>query len=212
MLRIILALFVSLLAFSCGGPRYVDYFPCHDDGRCKPSVVVVPVLIPCEIPCGNELSNAMTGNMRFQMMNNGELFLFSPGEVHQGVAQIGDIDWLSSNELFAKTFCDADFILLTELIQCPCAPHCSVGPCPCQYNFYVKLRIKVIDVRPRCPRIVLQEIMTGDYIVPCTAEEASCGILNWSPDCYKNSPLGRAHQRLITHMVHRVEEVIKCAY
>jgi hypothetical protein len=212
MFRIALSLIVAVLAVSCGGPRYVDYFPCHDDGKLKPSVVVVPVMVPCEMPCASDVSKAMTGNIRFQFMNEGELFLLSEGEVHKGLSEIGNIEWLTNNEAFAQHFCNADFIVLTELMQSPVLPSCNNGPCPCQYNFIAKLRIKVIDVRPRCPRIVLQEILKGDYIIPCTADEVASGALNCNPETYRTSPMGKVHQRLISAYVQRIQEVIKSAY
>jgi hypothetical protein len=43
MLKIVLSFVLSLLAVGCG-PRYVDYFPYHDDGRPKPKVVLLPVV------------------------------------------------------------------------------------------------------------------------------------------------------------------------
>lgn len=212
MLRIALSFILTMLAVSCGGPRYVDYFPCHDDGKMKPSVVVVPVMVPCEVPNGNELSRSLTSNIRFQFMNEGELYLFSEGEVHKGLSDIGQVEWLTKNEAFAQHFCSADFIVLTELMQSPVLPSCNNAPCPCQYNFIAKLRIKIIDVRPRCPRVVLQEILKGDYVIPCSAEDVTCGVINWNPETYRTSPMGKVHQRLVAAYVHRVEEVIKSAY
>lgn len=212
MMRILLSLLVTLIAASCGGPRYVDYFPYHDDGKAKPAVAVVPVLVPCEVPFASELSRELTGKIRFDIMNDAELFLFSEGEVQRSLSKIRSVEWLCSNEELAQNFCEADFVFLAEVIHTPVHPNCGKDPLICQHNFLVKMRIKVVDVRPRCPRVVLQEIMTGDYVVPCSAAEITSGILEWNPETYQGSALWRANQRLVSCMVKRVEEVIKCAY
>lgn len=211
MLKIVLTLIVSMLTVSCGGPRYIDYFPCHDDGRAKPQVALVPVLVPSNYTGATDLSRELTNKMRMDIMNDGELYLFSNAEVHEGLSRINQVDLLTSGEDFARSFCSADFVVLTELIHTPVSPTCLQGTTLYQHNFIVKLRIKIIDLRPRCPRVVLQEIMTGDYPIPCTLEEINSGILNGCLD-NKDSPYGRAHHRLVCWSVKRIEEVIRSAY
>lgn len=35
---------IALIMAGCSGPRYIDYFPYHDDGTPKPKVAVMPIL------------------------------------------------------------------------------------------------------------------------------------------------------------------------
>lgn len=211
MLRILLPLLISLFVTSCG-PRYVDYFPCHDDGKAKPQVALLPVMVPMETNESNELSRELTRKIRYEIMNDGELFLFSEQEIQRGLSEIGDVDWFCSNEMFAQHYCKADFIVLNELIHAPSTPHCLSDSCPCQTTFMVKMRVKVIDIRPRCPRVVLQEILTCDFAIPASADEVESGVPYWDWNSYKGSQLNRAHNKATTNLVRRIEEVIRSAY
>lgn len=211
MLRYLLFVSLTLLTVGCG-PRYVDYFPYHDDGTPKPQVALVPVMVPTAIHSSSDLSRELTDKIRYEIMNEGTLFLFSEEEIQQGISGISNFDWFCNNEILAQRFCTADFIVLTELVEKPAETSCSLTACPCHSSFVLKMRVKVVDLRPHCPRVVLQEIMKCDYVVPTICEEIDVNDLKWDSAAYQSSQLARAHQRLAANVVRRVQEAIQSAY
>ena len=174
MLNIVCLFLLSICAVGCG-PRYVDYFPYHDDGAAKPKVVFLPIKGVCETDLEWDLSKKLTEAIHCQAMDDGVLFMYSPNEVEAGLRNIGDIDFFANDELLAKEFCEADFVVISELFshdyehyefgqkkqKCG-APDCS----RCETMLVMKFRVRVVDLRPRCPRVALQEIITNRYVVP----------------------------------------------
>lgn len=215
MVQIVLSLLVTLMAVGCG-PRYVDYFPYHDDGRPKPKVVIVPVFNSCEDHVPWDISQELTSNMRYEIMNNGELFLFSQEEVNSKLAQIGPVDFFTKESLFAQSFCEADFLVMVEFMdQQFCDSYtiagCSVPFSPCR-EVVLKTRIKVMDLRCRVPRIVQQEILSDTYLVTPECADVHGKFPDTGTRAYQSTSIGKAHQRMVSNLVTRMERVIKCSY
>ncbi len=216
MIQVLLFFFISLITFGCG-PRYIDYFPRHDDGAVKPIVALLPVVDASELNLFCDLSAELTHDMRYEIRNEGEFYLLPPREIQMHLAQIGKIDFLS-DDLLAQHFCNANFIILTELIS-----HDSIssepGACawmiknhPDRETLKVSMRIKIIDIRYPSPYVVLQEVVTSDYPIRKKDLEVELNELESDPQNYQTSSIGRAHDQLISAVVRRIEEVIRSAF
>lgn len=214
MLKILISLFISIIAMGCG-PRYVDYFPYHEDGRPKPSVAIVPVMTSCEVDVPWDISQELTNNIRYEIMNNGELYLLSQEEVSNKIAQMGGVDFFTKESQFANNFCGTDFIVLIEFMGQRYCDAYSVAGCPVPFSpcreMELKTRIKVVDLR-RGARIVQQEIMADRYLVTPEFAGANGRFPNAGPEAYQKSSLGNAYQRMVCNVVAKLERVIKCSY
>jgi hypothetical protein len=212
MLRVLLTVLVSMMAFGCG-PRYADFFPCHDDGSSKPKVVLIPIKDCSNASLPWDSSESMSLAINYDIMCRGELFLFSQYEVQKNLNQMGPIDFCTDEETLSKQFCEADFIVLLELLeQTPapftqtCAPANSIVlKYPCDTKYTMKMRVKIIDARPRCPRIALQEVIVHNYLMP-----RSC--LGAGLESSEDSPVWKAQQRMSVSVSQRLEQVIESAY
>ena len=211
MLKIVLTFALSLLAVGCG-PRYVDYFPYHDDGRPKPKVVLLPVVDESTADLPWDVSQELTSSMRYEIMNNGELYLWSQEEVDRQVARTGPVDFFTPEGALAHNFCGADFVILTEFLEQkdPLAAGHLPHYVPCR-EVVIKTRIKVVDIRGNCPRIVQQEIFTNSYIVSSELERKLPAKSGVGAVAYQRTPVGNAHQRMVLDVVDRMEKVIKGA-
>jgi hypothetical protein len=216
MLRLLSALLLALCAFSCG-PKYLDYFPYHDDGSAKPRVAMLPVQDCSGATLPWNIAHAFTCGMRYEMMNSGQLYLLSDQEMQLPLAHFTDgITFLTDESPLAEQFCEADFIVLTELMDHHYAPLASpiapTAPCfPRESLLVMKMRIKIVDVRrTRCPRIVLQEIVTDCCSVPKIGEETDLAFQE------ANSPwtnaMRRAHKHMMCKVTSRIEEAIGGSY
>lgn len=202
---------LALIAVSCG-PRYVDYFPCHDDGRPKPKVVFVPVAEVCTPDLPWDVSQELTNKMRYDVMQNGELFLWTHEEVAQQLVRTGQVDFFTNESALAQNFCGADFVVLTEFLEQNDAgdsnPPDQRGPCR---EVEIKTRIKVVDIRGGRPRIIQQEIFTNTYLVAFDRDRRKASNSEVGPAAFQRSHMGQAHQQLVGDLVVRIEKVIKGA-
>lgn len=209
MLKIMLPLVLSLFITSCGGPRYVDFFPCHDDGTVKPVVALIPVNNSPNVSC--DIAAELTDAIRYQMMDHGDLYLLPQEGVETRLRRMGQTNFFGNDSLFAQHFCNADFVVITELLD-----HCFTSPGgtdgPCKEVLTVKMRVKIIDVREDAPCIVLQEIIAVDSPIPRNFYQISGMTAETNEDGYQLSSIERAHNALACKFVSRAEEVIRSAF
>lgn len=206
MRNLLIILMLSLTTTACG-PRYVDYFPCHDDGTSKPAVALLPIR-----DCTPSVSSDMAANEIFQViqtdaMNHGELYFLSPEELREEAGSATKIDFYVDETQLGNTFGSADFIVIMELIEQEYSrmgerkpPLATTTICfPAEILLSIKVRLKVIDVRPRCPRVVLQEIFSQGFFMPC-------------PDEYDSQISTKACRRFGSNLEKRLEEIIRSSY
>ncbi len=196
-----LFLLVSLLVSACG-PRYGDFFPCHDDGTLKPRVV----LLPMTDSLGNShIADELMQNIRYQLMDRGNLYIYSDETVFRQLQNMGNVSFFGSDISYARQFGGADFIVATELAECRSDLYGNVEdkcmPPHLQRKnlLMLKLRIRIIDLRCNEPQIVLQEMIGRNLLIPNrkTGEhevDASC--------------LGEVSRRLADDYVKRLEDIV----
>lgn len=200
MLKTLLIIMISFLAVSCG-PHYVDYFPYHDDGTPKPQVALLPVTDVSKVHMPWNVADELTQTLRYEIMNTGELFLFSKEEVQCGLTGVQG-DWFENDQAFAKAFCDADFVAMVELIAQETTPCNKEGV----EKLTLRARIKVVDIRCRNPRVALQEIVSRDYLV--CLQQGLCA----NPEPFHATSVGKAHRDFTANIACRLENVILSSY
>ncbi len=206
MKNLLFALF-AIFAVSCGGSRYVDYFPYHDDGKPKPKVALVPVVDSCGCKLPWDMSQEMSQGVYYQLMNVGELYVMSADEIGFVWNKRDSIDFFGTDMSYAKEFCNSDFIVALELIEHSVRPLEGNSNHSCNQILTMRMRTKVIDVRRSCPKVVLYEIIKSEYIV------AKAGPIDFGTTCvgsngYLMTPCGILHQRMVCNICERLEKVI----
>jgi hypothetical protein len=204
MLQLVISAFLVLVTMGCGGPRYVDYFPCHDDGTPKPKVAIMPI-VNSTPDLSWDLTEEIYDGIYYELMNSGEVYLVSPKEMGTGWNNRNSVDFFSDDYSFAADFNNTDFIVSMEVIER------SVRACdPCVPNsltMTMRIRIKILDIRFCEPKIVLYEIFKTSF----TGIQKDAGLENeicWNNERYSKTFCGRAHQRIICILTKRLEEVI----
>jgi hypothetical protein len=149
-------------------------------------------------------------------MDTGQLYVVAAPQAG-GPWSNSQIDFFGSDLSFAKDFCNVDFIVALELVDHSVTPYdpsllanrdCSKGN-PANRELTMQMRIRIIDVRPECPRIVLYEVQKTNYLQTPpyydTIDYEKCG---WKTEAYSRTPCCMAHQRLISNISQRLEQVI----
>lgn len=216
MLHIMLSAFITmLLAVGCGGPRYVDYFPYHDDGTPKPRVALMPVIDASQSGLPWDISEEITQELYYDLMDHGELYVLTPEEVGPAWTSRGTIDFFGNDLCFVRDFCNTDFIVALELIEHSTAPcdeagtPTSASECHSYNNILtMRMRVRVIDIRRPQPRNVLYEIVKSSYIVTPPYDKINYNEICWGSKRFPTSPCGTVHQRMVKNLTSRLEGVI----
>lgn len=164
-----IAICLSFLLLVACGPRYGDFFPCHDDGTVKPKVVLLPMSDATKNP---ERAQELMSGIRFKLMDRGEVFVYSEESVKKQMERMGASSFFNPDISFAKYFGGSDFIVATELVDYSYDQYGNVDdrcmpPHLQRKNLLtLKLRVRMIDMRGQEPCIVMQEILTRHLLVP----------------------------------------------
>lgn len=202
MFRIIFASLISIMAVSCSGPRYIDYFPYHDDGTPKPKVVLMPIYVAdCVEP--KNIDEELSDGIYYQLMNSGEFYVPSLYEIGISKDNLEKINIFSCDLNNISGFSNTDFLVGMEVIEHSIS---NVKSTNCQLS--MRVRIKIVDIRCQTPKIVLYEIFKTCYTLSDSNVNFDfCGVPRGQQG-YENTPYGLAHERLIRNLTARLEEVI----
>lgn len=215
MIRLIFGLLIAVMMAGCA-PRYVDYFPYHENGRPKPKVVLLPFGDDTGGCVRWNMAEELASSLAYRVLCNGQLFMIADDEVRNRLDGCNAPDYFTPDLSFSQRFCGADYVVAVELVEHESVPY-QRGMCqwfvpPQKYHWrsvlQAKLRLRIIDVRCMTPRIVLQEIFTSQYPIPSDKECIDYSACHWGSDAYASTPLAKAHDRLISELVCRIEGVI----
>lgn len=209
-----------LMSTACA-PRYVDYFPYHDDGCAKPKVAIMPILDSCSVQLPWDVKEELSQSIFYSLMENGQLYVLEKEELGDVACQRSCEDVFSQDYSYVSDFDCADFIVAMELIDHSmhsCNPNGpkSKGETPQSFQpgnnlLTMAVRVKVIDVRRREPKVVLYEIIKCDYMATPMALNCDYQQQGWGSSSYAYTPWGAIHARLVDKVVARLEEVLQCA-
>ncbi len=200
MLKILLSTLMLLLFASCG-PRYGDFFPCHDDGTVKPRVVLLPIT---DVSGRKDMAEDLMQNMRYQLMDRGDLYVYPEESVNRQLEKMGDVSLFGPDISFARQFGGADFVVATELVECRSELYgnienkCMPPHLQRKNMLMIKLRVRMIDLSGDEPVIVLQEILSRNLLVP----NRKIGDNEVDVFCFSE-----VSSRLVEEFVRRLEDV-----
>lgn len=150
-----LAFFIVLFFCGCGQPRYVDFFPYHDDGSPKPAVCFLPVQ---DAGGGEESVRYLDQAIRWEAMDRADLYFCERQE--------------------------AQFVAQVELLQDTVVPYsgglrnCFVAPTahPTRFARYLQARITVKDVRCRPEKVLVYQLLDCSQVIPSRGENTVASI------------------------------------
>ena len=210
-----ISFFLLVWIVGCG-PRYVDYFPYHDDGTPKPRVVILPIVDSSEAGLSWSPSEGLMRILHEELMDSGRCFVLSEEEMGPARTTIMNTDFLNS-DLPGISCSFADFVVALELIEhdlLPCEN--KILPCPpstmCNCMFMTKIRIKIVDTRRAIPHVILHEIISKTYRVP--KEYSRWFHENVCSDDAKNfqTLFYNAHYPIMCDVAQRIDSEVMSAY
>lgn len=207
-----LLLLMPLLMSGCG-PRYVDYFPYHDSGISKPSIVILPIANTSDANYNWNLAQEIEDGLHYRLMDNARIFVYPTGQTVTTFQKCGNPNLFGKDISFANSFHPSEFVVAIELIDHSIVPYEKGKFTPlypthsqmCNYVLTMKLRIRMIDIRGNEPTIVLQEIFQSNHMIPMESDRIDYSRAGFGTQSFKCTPMGIAHQRLINDLSKRLE-------
>lgn len=215
MLRI-LALFTlaSTLIVGCRGP-YRDTCLYQRTGGTKPIVALLPVLTSSEMEAISDISwdisQELTEEIRRRFFDSSRLYLLEGTGNKQLAKELNNNNLKVLSDLRIENVGASQFVVVTELVNEKVTPYRvganEIGDAGAQLE--LDLRLRVIDVREKSPKVVFQELLHHNHFIPraylhCDYEKAA-----WGTETYERTPLGMAHAQLAREVVSRVEIYIQ---
>ncbi len=206
-MRYLSAILLGVAAVSCSrGNNETTRF--HEDGRAKPTVAVASLLDTTSFDATWSLSEELTEGVMNSIAGTGEIYVHTQEESPFTDNPFGaDLSWMK------REFHSEEFVAFLELVEHEFAPVKTKGIAPqeASTNLNMAVRVRVIDLRPAVPKIVLQEMVRDSYFIPKSLIPTDYSVDCWGTESYRKSPMGIAHGMLIQAIAGRISDYILLA-
>lgn len=207
---------VLLVSLILGGCYYSGNLPSIlSEARAsnRPIVSFVPVIDHSKSDLNwnvsHELSKAIRDRLaqkkRVYMVDEDHVAALSQKALSSHTPFEGDTSWVR------RSFPENEFVVFTELMrhsETPTMPK-DLQNSPAELTMAV--RVVIVDVREKTPKVVLQEIVEQSHHVPRQFNKVNLNQVCWGDEAFDVSPLGIAHDQLCKELATRIEDYILLA-
>jgi hypothetical protein len=176
----------------------------------RPIVGLVPIIDNSQSEFNWNLSQELSLAIRHRLTEKNQLYMVGEASV-EAYAQKA----LSGHDPFdvaiswvRKYFPQNEFVVFMELMEHHEIPLVLKEPEDPPAELTLSVRIRVIDLRTKTPKLVLQEIVEQSHHIPRQFTQANFHQVPWGDEAFDVSPLGIAHDMLCKEVATRVEDYI----
>lgn len=213
-MRVLISLLIALSFCGCQ-PQYSDFFPYHDDGTPKPYVALVPVIDETHEKLPMDVAPEFSKQIRYLLMREGKLFLPPEKEIKNRLKDSSKQELLSTTDLMPYLhFQPAHFVVVLELIEHKEVPY-QRGKIKPIYTAHLdpdnanvlqmKMRLRVVDIRGGEPRLIRQEVLESNHVIPKKAVVDSIDLKD--KEAFSATPLGLAYARFERDIARKIEQI-----
>jgi hypothetical protein len=206
LLKILFLILPILATTGCGARHFRDTALYHPSGRSKPVVAVLPVINSVESASVSwDLSREMTEEIRKRVADSSRIYLLnSQASLATSLAlNHPDIHKISPDT--STNLAPAEFVVVTELIDQSAD---KKGAKDSSETIKMAMRLRVIDLRGKEPRVVLQEVVRHNQEVAKGYLHCDYAKTPWGSSAFVNTPLGMAHSKIVREIVAHIEGYI----
>lgn len=212
-------LILSLLTIACSPQnQYPDYVRESWQTKCKPKLALVPIIDKsgCELPW--DVADEITDRTLELLIDSKDVLITPIAQFEQGVNSLPANALTTNNLDFARKFSCVDFVVLMELVDQEFAAYCP-SEVTCQYRIRGELcdeilkqsiRLRIIDVRGDCPRLIAQEIFESNQMIPRAYSGTNYALVPCGSQEYHSTWLACSHQRLARDLSARIVALTMC--
>jgi hypothetical protein len=214
MSRFLLSIPVLALVLCGCDDRTSSVSQLHHTTEAPPVVSVVPVIDNTKHSYEWNLSDELSSALYAQLSEQDHVRLINSSRVRAKTQPLleknnpfdTDISWVK------KAFQDEEFVVFLELVE-----HEEVlkqnlkkvaDPSVCAAELRMSMRVRVIDVRGKEPRIVLQELVHDNHAIHPQFNQANFYQVAWKDQSFSISPMGLAHAKFTKEIAKRIDDYI----
>jgi hypothetical protein len=175
----------------------------YDDGRARPIVSICSVIdsTSCDLPWS--LSEELTQLIRNELSSNKNIYVSE--NIDEALTTSdnpfdSDVNWMKNR------FEDNEFLVFLELLK-----HNEIKKDDVTTNLDMSVRLRIIDVRAKKPKVILQECISDNYYITKGAIKTDYQKIVWGSSEYTNSRMGMAHKILAKLIAERTSDYIALA-
>jgi hypothetical protein len=211
MRRITTLLLTSALTLLVGcDSHYTDTALYHSNGKAKPIVAVLPVIDSTDTQVYNwDRSEEFTSEIRKHVAVSPRLYLLNYAGALSLAKELNTPHMDEIPHHVIDNLTPAEFAIVSELIDERVTP-CGIKKNPSKLTgdlgskIQLAMRIRVLDLRGKEPKVVLQEVIYQDQDV-ASAYESDYTKAPWGSARFPQTPLGMAHNKVVRKLVAHVE-------
>ena len=194
-------LLLSLSFFSCNNnTNEVSRF--YDDGRAKPIIAISSVVDSTSYELPWSLSEELTHLIKSDLSKHKNIFLASSDDVDASITNTDnpfstDIGWMKDK------FDNNEFVVFLELIK-----HNEEAR-PNATNLDMSMRLRIVDVKSKKPKIILQECINDKYYISIGSIKTDYQSTHWGSSEYIDSRMALAHTQLANEISKRIYDYIE---
>jgi len=207
---------VCLLITGCGR-NCCDTALYQSSGVAKPVVAVLPVIDRTESQhLGWDLSQEFTQEIQRRLFGSSKLY-FLRSNLSKSVAlalNVKDPKFITKAD--TESLGAAEFAIVTELLEqtekCymhPSQKHEVLGGVG--GKFMAALRLRVLDLRGDQPKVILQEVIDAERMIPWHCYDEGYETVRWKQGEFDLTPMGLLHQDLVDAIIARTEGYVGVA-
>ncbi len=198
-----LAIFSLLVFSSCSNSQDTSSTTSrfYDDGRARPVVAISSVIDSTTYDLPWSLSEEITFLIKSQLTNNKNLFLSSTEMMDESLTNTDapfdlNVNWMKDR------FDNSEFLVFLELLNHNELKKDHIS------NLEMSMRIRIVDVRSKEPKVILQECIDDNYYIAKGSIKEDYQNVIWGSSEYANSRMGLAHKQLAKEISDRISDYI----
>ncbi len=179
----------------------------------RPIVSFIPVIDNSKSDLNWNVSQELSKAIRDRLAQKNQVYMVN----EEPVAALAE-KALSAHDPFEldtswvrKAFPQNEFVVFTELMEHNEVPVNEKDAQDSPALLTLSVRVRVVDVRQKTPKVVLQEIVEQSHHIPRQFTKANFKQVPWGDEAFDVSPLGIAHDQLCKEIATRVEDYILLA-
>lgn len=213
----IVSLFVFTLSSCTTQSSKVQSYRYHENAKQKPIAALVPLILKDQNQkISWDVTQEITSQVQKRLVNRSKVYL-NPvylSDHLKNKIKSSDLVSLQKQDL-QELKAQNEFVIFMELIE-----HKELSAS--QFDeivavdveeetvkyLSVKVRLRVFDLRPEEPKVLLQEILTYKQFIPHVERDIDYSKVVWGGDSYSASLYGRVHTKLERDLARQIERYI----
>ncbi|HUD02005.1 MAG TPA: CT253 family lipoprotein [Rhabdochlamydiaceae bacterium] len=176
----------------------------------RPIVGMVPIIDRSERDLNWNVSHELSQAIRKRFVETNQLYMVSAEPIATMAEKAfsahdpfdTDTTWIR------KSFPQNEFVVFMELLEHDEIPLVSKNPQDPPAELALSVRVRVVDLREKNPKVILQETIEQSYHIPRQFTKANFNQVPWGDEAFDVSPLGLAHDQLCKEIAGRIEDYI----